>query len=661
MKSMSFLTELEMKLYCEGNYQRSYEKLGAHLIEENGQPGTHFAVWAPNAKYVSVIGDWNDWNKDHNAMTLNQASGIWTCFIPDVQKGSRYKYYVQSNYRNYAIDKADPYAFSAEVAPQTASRVSDLSGYSWSDQDWMAQRKERNALHSPISIYEVHLGSWRRAKEEEHRWLTYREVAPLLVDYVQQMGFTHVEFLPLMEHPFYGSWGYQTIAYYAPTSRFGAPEDLMYLINTLHQAGIAVIFDWVPSHFPQDGHGLVYFDGTHLYEHADPRQGVHADWGTYVYNYARPEVSNFLISNALFWCDKYHVDGLRVDAVASMLYLDYSRKEGEWVPNRYGGRENLEAIEFLRRCNDEVHKEYPDVAMIAEESTAWPMVSRPTHLGGLGFDMKWNMGWMHDVLDYISQDPIHRAYHHNKMTFGMMYAYSENFILPFSHDEVVHLKKSMLSKMPGDLSQQLSNLRLLFGFMMAHPGKKLLFMGAEFGQWMEWNHDRELDWELLDFPEHLTLQNWVKDLHRAYRSIPAFYEIDYDWKGFEWIDCNDAPRSILSFLRFGKNRDETIACICNFTPIPRFHYRIGVPWSGVWQELLNSDSTVYQGNGLGNFGQVEAEEQSAHGRPYSLDLTLPPLSILILQSKKPAEQIVDAESEPMTAEQPPDKTQAASP
>ena len=630
----NFLTKKDIRLFHEGNHYRIYEKLGAHLTRVGGRDGAHFAVWAPNAAYLAVMGDWNDWSKETHPMELVPDSGIWSCFIPDVPNGQSYKYFVRSKYKDFQIDKADPFAFATELVPQTASRVWDLSGYEWKDQEWMADRSKRNSGDSPINTYEMHVGSWIRDPEKPTEFYSYRELAPRLAEYLTKLGYTHVEFLPVMEHPFYGSWGYQTIAYYAPSSRYGTPQDFMYLIDVLHQAGIGVILDWVPSHFPQDGHGLAYFDGTWLYEHADPRKGVQIDWGTYIFNYGRPEVNNFLLANALFWLEQYHADGLRVDAVASMLYLDYSRKPGEWVPNQYGGRENLEAIEFIRHVNHVVHEQFPGTLMIAEESTSWPMVSKPAHLGGLGFDMKWNMGWMHDTLDYMEKDPIHRSYHHGKMTFGIWYAWSENFILPFSHDEVVHLKKSMLSKTPGDIWQKFANLRLLYGYMTGHPGKKLLFMGGEFGQWREWNHDRALDWELLDQTEHQQLHAWVQDLNRLYRTTPSLYERDFEPAGFQWIDCNDNFRSILSFLRFGKNEEESVAFICNFTPVPRHNYRVGVPWGGQWQEVLNSDSEYYGGSGIGNFGEVRAEERESHGRPYSVNLMLPPLGVVILKGAK---------------------------
>ncbi len=658
----SFLSKKDVKLYHEGKHHHVYEKLGAHFTRSGGKDGVHFAVWAPNAARVSVIGEWNDWGKEHHPMELFAGSGIWTCFIPDVTQGAAYKYFVQSKFNDFEIDKADPFAFATELTPQTASRVWSLTGYEWGDHEWMAGRSKKNALDAPINIYEMHPGSWMRDPARPKEFYSYRELAPKLIDYLKKMEYTHVEFLPVMEHPFYGSWGYQTVAYYAPTSRYGTPQDFMYLIDMLHQADIGVILDWVPSHFPQDGHGLVYFDGTSLYEHADPRKGIQVEWGTYIYNYGRPEVSNFLLSNALFWLEKYHADGLRVDAVASMLFLDFSRKAGEWLPNKYGGRENLEAVEFLKQVNHVVNQEYPDVLMIAEESSTWPMVSRPIHLGGLGFTMKWNMGWMHDTLDYMKQDPIHRSYHHGKMTFGIWYTYSENFILPYSHDEVVHLKKSMLGKMPGGLWQQFANLRLLYGFMAGQPGKKLLFMGGEFGQWREWNHDRALDWELLKYPEHQELHLWVQDLNRLYRNTPALHEVDFEPPGFEWIDCNDNFRSILCFLRTGKNRDEATAFVCNFTPVPRPNYRVGVPWGGTWLEALNSDAVFYGGSGLGNFGAVEAESVACHGRSDSLNLILPPLSVLILKGTRPVEKPVDSTAESaVESEQPVEQVNESEP
>jgi 1,4-alpha-glucan branching enzyme len=631
--STAILSDFDIYLWSEGTHYRAYEKLGAHLTEQNGVAGTHFAVWAPNARAVSVVGDFNDWRRGVHPMHPVRSSGIWECFIPGVRQGALYKYAITSRVSDYSVEKADPYAFAAEIRPRTASKVWDLSGYKWGDQEWMARRGRVQALDAPLTIYEVHLGSWRRVPEQGNRWLTYREAADWLGDYLYDMGYTHVEFLPLMEHPLDASWGYQTVGYYAPTSRFGTPQDLMYLIDTLHQRGIGVIFDWVPAHFPRDEHGLGYFDGTHLYEHADPRRGEHPDWGTFIYNYGRREVSNFLIGNALFWLDKYHIDGLRVDAVASMLYLDYSRKEGEWTPNEFGGRENLQAIAFLRRLNECIYGEYPDVVTIAEESTSWPQVSRPTYLGGLGFGYKWDMGWMHDTLDFMAHDPIHRKYHYNQLTFRTVYAFSENFVLPLSHDEVVHGKKSLLSKMPGDDWQKFANLRLLLGYMYAQPGKKLLFMGGEFGQWNEWNFEASLDWHLLQQPLHRGLQRWVRDLNTFYRGEPAMHALDCDAAGFEWIDCCDAETSVLSLLRKSRSPNDTLAIVCNFTPVPRHNYQIGVPQGGFWQEVLNSDAPLYGGSGQGNLGGVTAVPVPCHGREYMLTLTVPPLGLVAFKRK----------------------------
>ena len=548
---VTLLTDDDLYLFNEGNHYRLYHKLGAHGLKDKGVAGTYFAVWAPDAEQVWVIGDFNGWDKGSHPLAHRAQSGIWEGFIPGLGPGALYKYHVASKYGAYRVDKADPFAFAFEGPPRTASIVWDLD-YAWEDGDWMAQRFRANALDAPQSVYEVHLGSWRRVPEEDNRFLTYRELAPLLADHVQRLGFTHVEFLPVMEHPFYGSWGYQTTGYFAPTSRYGTPQDFMFLVDYLHQHGIGVILDWVPSHFPADEHGLGFFDGTHLYEHADPRQGFHPDWNSAIFNYGRNEVRSFLISSALFWLEHYHADGLRVDAVASMLYLDYSRKEGEWMPNQYGGRENLEAIAFLRQFNTEVYKNFPDVQTMAEESTAWPMVSRPIYVGGLGFGLKWDMGWMHDTLKYMAVDPVFRKYHHNTLTFRMLYAFQENFVLPLSHDEVVYGKGSLLAKMPGDDWQKFANLRLLFGYMYAQPGKKLLFMGGEFGQWSEWNHEASLDWHLLDEPRHAALQRWVEDLNRVYRQEPALFTQDFTPAGFEWIDCNDVMQSVITFLRKGR-------------------------------------------------------------------------------------------------------------
>jgi len=626
----SGLNDFEVYLLAEGTYSRAYEKLGAHLAEMAGRHGVHFAVWAPNARVVSVIGDFNGWDPAASALRPSPA-GVWEGFVPEIGQGTIYKYHLESRDRDYKVAKADPYGFAAEIRPQTASRVWDLDSYAWHDDSWLTSRAKSNSLGSPISIYELHLGSWRRVPEEGNRWLTYREVAPLLADYVRDAGFTHVEFLPIMEHPFDGSWGYQTTGYFAPTSRFGTPTDFMFLVDYLHQQEIGVILDWVPAHFPKDEAGLGYFDGSHLYEHADPRQGEHPDWNTFVFNYGRNEVQSFLISNALFWLDKYHVDGLRVDAVASMLYLDYGRKEGQWIPNRYGGKENIDAIHFLRLLNERVYADHPDAIMIAEESTSWPQVSRPTYVGGLGFGLKWNMGWMHDVLDYMSQDPVFRSFHQNEITFSLVYAFAENFILPFSHDEVVYGKGSMLRKMPGDDWQKFANLRLLYGFMFGHPGKKLLFMGDEFGQWSEWNHDTSLDWHLLEQPSHTGLRRWLRDLNTLYRGEPLLHETDFDPAGFEWVDCKDYERSIVSFLRRGRNQENHLLFVCNFTPVVRQNYRVGVPWEGHWKEILNSDAPLYGGSGQGNFGGLSTVPLPIHGRPYSLNMTLPPLGIVVFQ------------------------------
>ena len=626
----SALSEFDLYLLAEGTHSRAYNKLGAHAGESGGRQGVQFAVWAPNAERVSVVGDFNDWTADANALTL-KAAGVWESFVPDVNPGALYKYHIVSRFRGYTVDKADPYGFAAEIRPQTASRVWNLDSYHWQDESWLANRMERKSLSSPISIYEVHLGSWRRVPGEGNRWLTYREMAPLLADYVNDVGCTHVEFLPVMEHPFDGSWGYQAIGYFAPTSRFGTPADFMYLVDYLHQRGIGVILDWVPAHFPKDEAGLGYFDGSHLYEHADPKQGEHPDWDTFVFNYGRNEVQNFLISNALFWFDKYHADGLRVDAVASMLYLDYGRREGEWIPNRYGGKENIEAVHFLRALNETVYSAFPDAMMIAEESTAWPQVSRPTYVGGLGFGMKWNMGWMHDVLNYMSQDPVFRSYRHHQITFGLQYAFTENFVLPFSHDEVVYGKGSMLAKMPGDEWQKFANLRLLYGFMFGHPGKKLLFMGDEFGPWSEWNHDASIEWHLLDDRRRRGLRRWVRDLNTLYRGQPALYELDFEAAGFEWVDCSDSQRSVISFIRVGRNRNDQLLFVCNFTPVVRANYRVGVPLGTAWKEVLNSDAPLYGGSGQGNFGGLQAAPLSIHGRPFSLNMTLPPLGVVVFQ------------------------------
>ncbi len=631
-EAMSLLTDHDLYLFNEGSHFRLYDKLGARVVTHAGTSGTYFAVWAPNGEQVSVIGDFNGWDKRSHRLSPKGQSGIWEGFFPGVAKGTLFKYHIVSRFHGYRVDKADPFSIFNETPPKTASIVWDLD-YHWGDHEWMASRRQHNALDKPMATYEMHLGSWRRVLAEGNRSLSYRELATQLADYLQQMGYTHVEFLPVMDHPFFGSWGYQITGYFAPSGNYGTPQDFMHLIDSLHQRGIGVILDWVPSHFPTDEHGLAFFDGSHLYEHADARQGYHPEWKSYIFNYGRTEVQSFLISNATFWLDRYHADGLRVDAVASMLYLDYARKEGEWIPNRYGGRENIEAINFLRRMNEEVYKYRPDVQTIAEESTAWPMVSRPNYVGGLGFGLKWDMGWMHDTLEYMSKDPLFRRYHHNKLTFRMIYAFHENFVLPLSHDEVVYGKSSLIGKMPGDEWQKFANLRALFGYMYAQPAKKLLFMGGEFGQWREWVHDSSLDWDLLDYPLHAGLQSWVEDLNRLYRSEPALHELDCDPAGFEWIDCNDADSSVLSLIRKAKSSSAIMLVLCNFTPVPRYSYRVGTPRGGQWQEILNSDAARYGGSNMGNLGGAESAPIGLHGRPYSLTLTLPPLSVSFFKNQ----------------------------
>ena len=629
---VSTLTDHDIYLFKEGNHFRLYEKFGSHMMTVAGQKGSHFAVWAPNAAVVSVTGDFNEWDTaSHPLKVRADETGIWEGFIPGIGKDVLYKYHIVSRYKDYQADKGDPFAFLWQVAPKTASVVSDLD-YEWQDGDWMKNRGKYNSLSSPISVYELHPGSWRRVPEENNRPLTYREMAEYLPEYVREMGFTHVEFTPVMEHPFYGSWGYQTTGYFAPTSRYGTPQDFMFLIDCLHQYGIGVILDWVPSNFPDDLHGLVFFDGTHLYEHEDPRKGFHPDWNSYIFNYSRNEVRAFLGSSAVFWLEKYHADGLRIDSVASMLYLDYGRKEGNWIPNIYGGKENIEAISFLRQLNAEVYREFPDVQTIAEESTAWPMVSRPTYMGGLGFGMKWNMGWMHDILDYFSNDPIFRKYHHNQLIFSIVYAFSENYMLSLSHDEVVYGKGSLLNKMPGDDWQKFANLRLLLGYMYAHPGKKLLFMGDEFGQRREWNHEDSLDWHLLQVPQHQGVQQWLKHLHILYRGEPALHELDVEPGGFEWVDCADWEKSIISFLRIGKTAGDYLLVVCNFTPVMRYDYRVGVPTGGYWKEVLNSDAGEYGGSGHGNLGGINAMPVPYHGRYHSFPLIVPPLGIIFFKN-----------------------------
>ena len=627
------LTDYDLHLFGEGTHHRAFEKLGAHLVRVGVTAGVHFAVWAPNANRVSVIGDFNGWDGRVHPMRHLGPSGLWELFVPGLRDGENYKFEIRAA-TGALLKKSDPYGFAFEVPPRTASIVRDISKYEWHDDQWMARRKAQGAgLTAPMTFYEAHLGSWARVPEEGNRFLTYRELALRLVPYVKEMGFTHIELLPVMEHPFSGSWGYQVLGFFAPTSRFGPPEDFKLFVDACHQAGLGVVLDWVPGHFPKDEYGLARFDGTALYEHADPRQGEHQDWGTLIFNYGRNEVRNFLLSNALFWLEEYHIDGLRVDAVASMLYLDYSRKEGEWVPNRFGGRENLDAIVFLQELNRLTHGSYPGTITAAEESTSWPGVTRPVHAGGLGFTYKWNMGWMHDMLEYAHQDPVHRRWHHNLVTFSALYMHSENFILPFSHDEVVHGKGALLDKMPGDVWQKHANLRVLYGYMFGHPGKKLLFMGSEFGQWREWNHDRSLDWHLLDDPMHAALRRYVQDLNWHYHAQPSLHEADFDPAGFRWIDCNDNENSVVSIVRYARNRSDFVVMIFNFTPVPRPEYRIGVPEAGHYTELLNSDAGIYGGGNVGNGGGVASEPIAAHGFDQSLRLRVPPLGCLLLKKR----------------------------
>ncbi|GCF10805.1 1,4-alpha-glucan branching enzyme GlgB [Dictyobacter arantiisoli] len=636
------MSDFDLYLFGQGKHYRLYEKMGAHPRVVNGVAGVNFAVWAPGARMISVIGDFNQWSRATHPMHIrHQELGVWECFIPHLPLGALYKYAIYSRHHNYAADKIDPYAFACELRPHNASIVADIQQHSWQDQEWIARRPARQELNAPLSIYEVHLGSWRHVPErhqhgavEEDRFMTYRELAPLLASYVKELGFTHVELLPITEFPFDGSWGYQVTGYYAPTSRFGSPEDFQYFVDYLHQQGIGVLLDWVPSHFPKDGHALSYFDGTHLYEYADPRKGEHKQWGTYVFDYGRSEVRNFLIASALFWLREYHIDGLRVDAVASMLYLDYLREPGEQVTNEFGGREHLEAVAFLRQLNEAVYAEIPGTITIAEESSAWPLVTRPTYIGGLGFTHKWNMGWMHDMLEYMEFDPIYRRVHQNNITFSLMYAFSENYVLPLSHDEVVHLKGSMIRKMPGDLWQKFANLRAFYGYMWGHPGKKLLFMGGEFGQWGEWNYKESLDWHLLDAPSdphHRQLHTFVCDLNYLYQTEPALSALDCEPEGFAWIDCNDVDNSVISFQRRSPNADDTLVFICNFTPVPRQGYRLGVPQTGVYHEVLNSDHTRYGGSGLLNDNDMPSGPVPWQSSQHSILLTLPPLSTVILK------------------------------
>jgi 1,4-alpha-glucan branching enzyme len=626
----SLLTDFDLHLFNEGTHARVYEKLGAHLTSVDGTSGVVFAVWAPNADAVSVVGDFNQWDPNATPLHARQSSGIWEGFVPSLRQGSIYKFSIKPRFSSYRLEKADPFGFASELRPRTASMVWDLSRYTWHDDAWIANRHQAQAFDAPISVYEVHLGSWKRSPDT-NGFLNYQDLGRQLADYCQMMGYTHIELLPISEHPLDASWGYQTVGYFAPTSRFGSPDDFRAFVDVLHQAGVGVLLDWVPAHFPRDGHGLATFDGTALYEHADPRQGEHPDWGTKIFNYGRNEVRSFLISNAVYWVEQFHVDGLRVDAVASMLYLDYSREAGQWVPNQYGGRENLEAISFLQRMNEVVHTECPGVLTIAEESTAWPQVTRPPYMGGLGFSLKWNMGWMHDTLTYVSEDPVHRRWHHNDLTFSLLYAFHENFVLPLSHDEVVHGKGSMLNKVPGDAWQKFATLRLLYAYMWGHPGKKLLFQGLEFGQGDEWTESRSIDWHLLQYPFQSGLQRCLADIQRVYRSSPALYQVDFDWQGFQWLESHDNENSVFAFLRRGRQPNDVVVVVSNFTPVPRYDYHVGVPTGGPWHEVLNTDSSLYGGGNVGNAGQVWASDESWAGQPHSLRLTLPPLGAIYLR------------------------------
>jgi 1,4-alpha-glucan branching enzyme len=633
MEHFSLLSDFDIHLFKSGKHFKLHEKLGSHVVKNGGKEGTFFAVWAPNATEVSVIGNFNNWQKGkHKLFPRWDQSGIWEGFFADVQHGEAYKYAIQSNTGEY-LEKADPFAFYAEMPPKTASIVWDPK-YDWKDEQWLTERKKNAGKPQPYSVYEVHMGSWRKKHDDGNRSLNYPELATELVQYVKEMGFTHVEFLPVMEHPFYGSWGYQLTGYFAPTSRFGSPSDFMYLVDSFHRAGIGVILDWVPSHFPGDAHGLYKFDGTHLYEHADPRKGFHPDWSSYIYNYGRNEVRSFLISNAVFWIEKYHIDGLRVDAVASMLYLDYSRKAGEWIPNEHGGNENLEAISFLKEMNEVVYAQFPDAITIAEESTSFSGVSRPTYLGGLGFGQKWMMGWMHDTLSYFKKDPVHRQYHQNEITFSIMYAFTENFMLPLSHDEVVHGKGSLLGRMPGDDWRRFANLRLLFAYMFMHPGTKLIFMGGEFGQSSEWNHDQGLEWHLLKYPLHQGAQLLLKDLNKIYKTEKALYQYAFEHRGFQWIDYSDQANSVVAFQRQADSKEDLLIVVLNFTPEVRYHYRVGVPYRGLWKEIFNSDAQIYGGTGIMNEGLLTTAPVKYHGGDYSISLTLPPLAISVLKLEK---------------------------
>ena len=625
-----FMSDLDLFLFGEGNHSKIYERLGAHIREVDGVTGVNFAVWAPNAQGISIVGNFNDWDGRQHPMRKLVPSGVWELFVPGLKVGETYKFRM-TDVNGTQIDKADPYGFYTELPPRTASVVTDLDSYTWNDSEWLKKRRETDMLTQPISVYEVHLGSWRQDESRENGWMNYRELAHQLVDYCQEMGYTHIELMPISEHPFTGSWGYQTVGYFAVTSRYGNEQDFMYFVDYCHQNGIGVLVDWVPAHFPKDGHGLANFDGTALYEHSDPRQGYHPDWDTLIFNYSRNEVKNFLISNAMFWLDKYHIDGLRVDAVASMLYLDYSRKEGEWIPNKYGGRENLGAIEFLKEMNEKVHHDFPGVMTIAEESTSWGGVSRPTYCGGLGFSLKWNMGWMNDTLRYMRHDSIHRKYHHDELTFSLIYAFTENFMLPFSHDEVVHGKGSLLDQMPGDLWQKFANLRLLYAYLWTHPGKKLTFMGNEWGQWNEWNCNAELQWDLLQWDSHQGLKKLVGDLNRLYQDEPALHEVDFHADGFEWIDCMSHESSTIAFMRRAKNKDDFVIVCCNFTPVVHQNFQLGVPVPGKYREILNSDSQYYHGSNVGNGMAVAAESKPAHGRDYSINITVPPLACCVFK------------------------------
>ncbi len=630
--SSSLLSDFDLYLLGEGTHWQCYEKLGAQVRTVDGVAGVNFSLWAPNATSASVVGDFNKWDDRRHPMRKHIPSGFWELFIPGLTAGTIYKYRLKNG--GFSAEKCDPYGFGAECPPKTASKVIDLSTYQWEDSKWMTDRIKHNALDAPMSFYEVHLGSWKRPGDNPNRWMTYRELAHDLVNYVREMGYTHIELMPVSEHPFTGSWGYQQVGYYAPTARYGEPQDFMYFVDLCHQNGIGVVLDWVPAHFPKDGHGLAYFDGTNLYEHSDPRKGEHRDWGTLIFNYGRHEVRNFLVSNALFWMDKYHIDGLRVDAVASMIYLDYSRESGDWEPNQFGGRENLEALDFLRELNIQTHTQFPGTLTIAEESTAWPNVSRPTYIGGLGFSLKWNMGWMNDTRSFMSHEPIHRKYHHDELTFSLIYAFTENFVLPLSHDEVVHGKGSLLDQVPGDLWQKFANMRLLYSYMWTHPGKKLTFMGGEFGQWNEWNYDTSLQWHLLEWDSHKGLQRLTADLNKLLKSEPALHELDFDHHGFEWVDCHNWEESVLAYLRKGKNPDDFLLTACNFTPVPRTRHRIGVSKPAYFREVFNSDSSYYGGSNVGNGPGVQAESIPWHGRPYSIEVVLPPLGVCVFKPER---------------------------